>query len=451
MERFIQYAGLFAGLVILTIGVALVVVGYRPALLKPLVVQHVEESHQRILTLGDLQLSLYPRITLRINDVSLSEYRRDDVFATVDEIGLSLQLIPLLKRRLIIDRMTVDGLKAEIVRFRDGTFNIADFLEDEGAVFFNAYYLAQAQVENSRLTLRDEVTQRLVDLDALRLKAVQVSTDGVRQLEMENRLTLIGRESENELHPILAQLNTRFEVENVSINTGNSSIGPVFFSVQTRHDNAVAITRHFSAHVSITGADFVDDVLRGQHLHFGLAVQHDAQIVQAALDTAFAFHTGKRAGTVSTHLAFDFFHPEYTSQSIHGNFKGHLDLDWMAELLQMDMQGQIGGNRMHATARLEDFSRQIHTFSIAIDTLDLTAFLPTESPDQSALSASSTAASAASVVDENLSFPDLSMLDRFALNGSIHIGRLNAGDIQVSGIQLIFQPGEHAIVADQSQ
>ena len=450
MKRFIQYVGLFAGPIILIIGVALIVVSLRPALLKPLVVHHVKESHQRTLTLGDMQLSLFPRIALRIDDISLSEYRRDDVFATIDEISMSLQLFPLIIRRLDIDWMAVKGLEAEIVRFHDGTFNIADLLEDRDAAFFNAYHVAQVNVENSRLMLRDEITQRLVDLDALQLMAARVSAGGVQQLEVENRLTLGVQESENELHPMLTQLKTRFEVENVSISFGNSSIGPVFFSVQTRHDTAAAITRHFSAHVSITGADFIDDVLHGQHLHFGFAVQHDAKIAQAALDTAFAFHTGKRSGTLSTNLAFDFFHPEYTSQSIHGNLKGQLDLDWIAELLQMDMQGQIGGNRMHATARLEDFSRQIHTFSIAVDTLDLTAFLPTESPDQSALSASSTTASAASVVDGDLSFPDLSMLDRFALNGSIHIGRLNAGDIQVSGMQLIFQPGEHAIVVQQS-
>lgn len=182
-------------------------------------------------------------------------------------------------------------------------------------------------------------------------------------------------------------------------------------------------------------------MLASQHMHMEVAWQHSEKIAQVVYDSALQFNTDKMSGTLSEiHLAFDIFHPDYMRQSMHGLFNGYLNMDWPAESLEIGMQGKMDDRAVNAEARLLGFAQPDHRFRLEIDALDVSALLPAESSPSSSSSPSS---GSSRFKAEASSFPDFSWLDDTGLSGAIHIGKLLAGDLQFSEIQLEIGKGDN--------
>lgn len=134
MNKLLKYAAYaLGGLIVL----ALVVVGivaatFNPNDYKPMIVKLVEEKKQRTLNIeGDIKLAFWPKIGANLGRISISEHKSDKEFAAVDGLKVSLALLPLLKKELIVDTIYVDGARANIVRYEDGTTNYDDLLSED--------------------------------------------------------------------------------------------------------------------------------------------------------------------------------------------------------------------------------------------------------------------------------------------------------------------------------
>jgi AsmA protein len=127
--KFIKYA-LFAlgGLIVVAGAVfAYVAATFDPNQYKPQIVQAVHERTQRTLKLGgDIKLSFWPSIGARIVKVSLSERASDKEFAALEEARVSLKLMPLLSGQAVVDKVRVKGLRANLVKSKDGKTNMED-------------------------------------------------------------------------------------------------------------------------------------------------------------------------------------------------------------------------------------------------------------------------------------------------------------------------------------
>jgi AsmA protein len=100
---------------------------FDPNQYKPQIVQAVKERTQRTLKLeGDIRLSFWPSIGAKIGKTSLSERASDREFAAVDEVRVALKLMPLLSGQAIVDTVRVSGLRASIVKAKDGSTNTDD-------------------------------------------------------------------------------------------------------------------------------------------------------------------------------------------------------------------------------------------------------------------------------------------------------------------------------------
>lgn len=124
--KYVLYA--FAGLVIVIGAVlAYIVATFDPNQYKPQIVQAVKERTQRTLKLkGDIGLSFWPSIGAKIGKASLSERASDREFAAVEEVRVALKLMPLLSRQAVVDTVRVRGLRASIVKAKDGRTNVDD-------------------------------------------------------------------------------------------------------------------------------------------------------------------------------------------------------------------------------------------------------------------------------------------------------------------------------------
>ena len=151
------------------------------------IVQAVQARTGRTLHFdGDLALAIFPSIGVKLPATTLSERGRDAPFAQLASAQASIALLPLLRGRAEIDALTVDGLRATIIRQADGSTNIDDLLgrsapapgsttgsEKDGAGKDGAKASAaigEVRLRNADLTLRDLAAKRTVRLAELDLQ-----------------------------------------------------------------------------------------------------------------------------------------------------------------------------------------------------------------------------------------------------------------------------------------
>ncbi|MGE8702079.1 MAG: AsmA family protein, partial [Achromobacter sp.] len=89
----------------------------------------VQERYQRTLTIdGEIELSLFPRIGLYVQGVSLSEPNSTDTFASIESTRLAVAVWPLLSNSFVVDHVAISGLKARVVRDKQGQFNFSNLV-----------------------------------------------------------------------------------------------------------------------------------------------------------------------------------------------------------------------------------------------------------------------------------------------------------------------------------
>jgi AsmA protein len=109
-----------------------VVATFDPNQYKQQAIDAVREKTARTLKLdGDIHLSMFPSLAMAVSKVALSEPRSDKIFFQAEGAMASLKLIPLLSKRVEVDKVEVKGLEVHVVRTQDGRFNFDD-LTGEG-------------------------------------------------------------------------------------------------------------------------------------------------------------------------------------------------------------------------------------------------------------------------------------------------------------------------------
>jgi len=120
---------------------------------KPEIAAAVKDKTGRTLTLeGKLGLSFFPSLGFTVGKVSLSEPNSSAVFARIDEAKASLALLPLFSRQVVVDRVTLSGLQANLVKHRDGKTNFGDLM-GAGAPAAPAPAKSAPQKEAARLDI----------------------------------------------------------------------------------------------------------------------------------------------------------------------------------------------------------------------------------------------------------------------------------------------------------
>src|SRR4051812_3358202 len=131
MNKILKVALIGIGGVLLALGAiaAYLAATFNPNDYKPQIQQVVKEKFDRTLKInGDIKLAFYPTLGADLAGVSLSERGTDKEFAAIDSARVALQFMPLLSRQLVVNRVEVHGLRANLVKHKNGTTNIDDLM-----------------------------------------------------------------------------------------------------------------------------------------------------------------------------------------------------------------------------------------------------------------------------------------------------------------------------------
>lgn len=184
-----------AVLLALLIGAAAIFAAqFNPNDYKPQLIRLVQEKAQRTLAIpGDIRLRFFPKLGVELGKLSISEHKGSAEFASVDSARLSLALIPLLKKDLVVDQVRIEGLRANIRRFKDGSTNYDDLL---------------APKEKTEAAAPGEPGQQFrFDIDGITLSGAQLNYDDGQQdrkiavtgLDLETGSIAPGRPSDLQL------------------------------------------------------------------------------------------------------------------------------------------------------------------------------------------------------------------------------------------------------------
>jgi AsmA protein len=119
--------GVGALIVLVVIGAAVLIATFDANRFKGLAIDYMKNERQRTLVIdGPIELSVFPRLAVQVSKVKLSEHKRADEFLAIDEAALAVQTWPLLRKQLVVDRVSARGVRAVYTRDANGKSNIDD-------------------------------------------------------------------------------------------------------------------------------------------------------------------------------------------------------------------------------------------------------------------------------------------------------------------------------------
>jgi AsmA protein len=161
MKKLLKYSlfGLGGIVALLILVVAVIAATFNPNDYKPLVVKMVKDKKERTLNIeGDIKLAFWPKIGANLGKVSISEHKSDKEFASIQSAQVALAVLPLLKKQLVVDTVYIDGAKANIIKYKDGTTNFDDLLSKEEESEEIKFDVDGVKVTNSAVVYTDEGT-----------------------------------------------------------------------------------------------------------------------------------------------------------------------------------------------------------------------------------------------------------------------------------------------------
>ena len=121
--------GLGTVLLLVVIAATVLIATFDANRYKGLAIDWMKTERQRTLAIdGPIELSVFPRLAIKVSKVRLSERGRADEFLAIDEAALAVQTLPLLRKQVVVDRVSARGVRAVYQRDAKGARNIDDLV-----------------------------------------------------------------------------------------------------------------------------------------------------------------------------------------------------------------------------------------------------------------------------------------------------------------------------------
>lgn len=175
------------GLVVLALAGAVVfALRFDPNQYKGEIERLVHERTGRTLKLaGDLKVAFFPSLGATASGVTLSERGSERTFVAVDSVHGAVAVMPLLHGQVVVDGIDIKGLKASLVKGKDGRYNFSDLLESgkekaaskapEKKAAAVVFAVAGVNVERSSIDYKDLASGHELALTDLKLSTGTIS------------------------------------------------------------------------------------------------------------------------------------------------------------------------------------------------------------------------------------------------------------------------------------
>lgn len=445
------------------------------------IVEFVRDKTGRTLDIrGDIELSVWPDLAVRLGALTLSERDSAEPFASVESARLTLRLAPLIDRELVVSELVLVGARVTIVRFEDGGLNVDDLLQGDGST--PQFDIGRVAVERSTIVYRDLRSGEGYVADDLALETGRLANGVVTPVELASRLR-----DERGTFDVTAAVQGRLELDSgarrytldqASVKLdgripgvhdlafrakGNAAFEgtPGAFLVRafeatlegTHGTNALEIALK-AANLRLTAGTGTAETLRMALAAKGAGGTTDVTFATAALSRA-QDHIGADAATfdvvlerglhryqgrIATGLAAEIVARKLTltglsadfvatgqrlpRQGVAGAVSGDAHLDFAQQTVRLDIAGKVAHSTVKVRLTSTGFSAPVYSFAVGVDRLDLDRYAPTGRPRQVTQDAHN---------DLLAPFADL------PATGSLDVGVLTAAGMTARNVRLALQ------------
>jgi len=181
---------------------------------KGLAIDWMKTNRDRTLVIsGPIKLSVFPRLAVQVSGVSLSEKGKADPFLTLDEASLSVDVLPLLRKQVVVDRVSARGLRVSYLRDEKGVANIDDLVSPSAPAASSPassptptssgaalrFDVSGIQLDDLRLKLRDDKAKLAGDVTLKSLSTGRLADQAESPIKLDAQLALTSPAVQGEL------------------------------------------------------------------------------------------------------------------------------------------------------------------------------------------------------------------------------------------------------------
>jgi len=470
--KILKYLIFVIGTLIIVVGVvfAYVAATFDPNAYKPQIIELVQERTQRTLKLdGDIKLAFWPSIGADLGKLSLSERKSEKVFVAAEGLRVSLQLMPLLSKRLVVDEVTVKGARINLVRNKQGGMSIDDLtaqddaptpekaVEQKPAPF--AFDISQVVIADSALSFRDEAAGAQYAISKLNLKtgriapgvpadvALSLAAQGNQPklnltVEIKTRLTFDPGKQAYALQNLALEVQGQAaDVSDLVLKAGGSISANLKSGEFAADKLTVAATgkrgkEAFDVKVDAPRLNFAGDKAMGDQLAVVVKLTGPEGDKSVSLKSPVSGNLQARQFSLpQLQASVSASGSSVPGQSISGELTGSARIDIAKENAQLDVTGKIADSTLKAQISAADFSPPDIRFKVEIDQLDADKYLPPKAAAGGGGGGGGGSGSTAPAAAGGEKPFDLSGLKAFRANGSLRIGAFKAGNVKAANLQ----------------
>src|SRR4051812_22547727 len=121
--------GLAGLLVLAVVAAAIFAATFDPNRYRSQIEAGVKDRTGRTLKLqGDLKVAFFPSLGADVGKATLSEAGSEQEFLSLESAHAAVAVLPLLHGEVVVDKVSVSGLKARVVKDKAGKYNFDDLL-----------------------------------------------------------------------------------------------------------------------------------------------------------------------------------------------------------------------------------------------------------------------------------------------------------------------------------
>lgn len=469
MNKVLKYSLIaVAGVVLLAVvGAMIVAATFDPNQYKADIERIAREQTGRTLKLaGNLELAFYPSIGAKVAGVSFSERSSEKEFLSLESAQVSVKLMPLLRGEVIVDALRVAGLKANVVKGKDGKFNFADLLEGGGeknpkarrppekkgggdAVKFD---IAGVNVERSAVSYRDLGKGSEIALSDLRLATGRIAEAAQGKLDLG--AVAKGRNPDLDFKVDLRAdysfdlAAKAFSLSKLDAKLSGAAAGLKGLQLSAQGDvsadpakneyrvsglnvefRAIQNKEALEGKLSAPNLLIAADTAKGEAVNAEFKLKGEARAVEVKMKLSGVQGSAKALVVPRFTADLAVASPDLPMKSVKIPVTGSLRADLEKQTASVELATKFDESTIKARLGLAKFAPPNYVFDVNIDRLDLDKYLP---PDSKPVAGAGKPSSAPPKADAPI---DLSPLKGLNARGKLQIGFLQARGLKLSKVR----------------
>ena len=393
----------------------------------------MEQKHRTLDIPGELKLSVWPSLAVKLGKVSLTEPNSSQIFVSADSARVAVAVMPLLTRQVSVSAVELDGLRVNIIKGKDGSLNFADLLahqvnkpgvtvEAQPAV---ATPKQAARIDVAAIALRnaevlwwDQGTGSRSALSHLDLSTGRIEVDTGSQSYAIHKLAISAKGQSN-----ADTFALRLDAPRLAL-TGDQAQGDSIQMVATLE----GAKRTLHATLALAAVQGSLKALHIEKMRLDLDASANESRVKGVLESAVALNVTEQTVALSSISGkLELAHPSMPMKQLTLPVSGHLLADFAKSRAELGLATQFDDSKIALKAQVARFSPLALGFDLDINQLNLDKYLAP--PAKGPATAVAPTVPATAPADPPV---DLTALQGLDVNGAIKIGALQVSNIKAA-------------------